>query len=48
MEPMTSNMIYADDSINNANFRAILRNKGKQDTFLKLNLENDQRSKYNG
>jgi len=42
------NLYYADDSMNDGNFRAILRYRGKGDDFLKLNLENDQRYKYIG
>jgi Domain of unknown function (DUF4371) len=34
--------------MNDGNFRAILRYRGKGDDFLKLNLENDQRCKYIG
>ncbi|XP_060845763.1 zinc finger MYM-type protein 1-like [Rhopalosiphum padi] len=37
-----------DDSINDGNFRAILRYRGKGDEFLKQNLENDYRYKYIG
>lgn len=38
------NLFYADDSMNDGNFRAILRYRGKGDDFLKLNLENDRSS----
>jgi len=42
------NLLNADDSMNDSNFRTILRYRGKGDDFLKLNFENDQRYKYIG
>lgn len=33
---------HADDSMNDGNFYAILRYRGKRNDFLKFNLENDQ------